>query len=89
MTRLISMDRSGNGYLVNKESKGGEILVPKIPSAKITEICKGTDNTKHKITSEKAKIHESLISKDDGRIQFKLKIFLVLPDHKKLNLEKL
>ena len=94
MTRFwISMDQALEmvTWLINNQ-KGGEILVPKIPSAKITDLAKAIDNTKkHKIIGIRKgeKIHESLISKDDGLNTIQVgKYFLVLPDHKKIKLYK-
>ena len=75
-----------------KNQKGGEILIPKIPSSRITDLAKAIDpNKKHKIIGVKKgeKIHETLISKDDGFNTIELgKYYLVLADKKMFSLYK-
>ena len=90
MTRFwITLDQAVHFVLkVMELAKGGEIFVPKIPSMKITDLAKAIDPAcKHKIIGIRPgeKIHETLISEDEGRntIEYK-ECFIVkqnlLPD---------
>jgi UDP-N-acetylglucosamine 4,6-dehydratase len=72
MTRFwITLDQSV--YFVLKVldiSKGGEIFIPKIPSMKIVDLAKAiAPECSHKIIGirQGEKIHETLISEDEGR----------------------
>jgi UDP-N-acetylglucosamine 4,6-dehydratase len=72
MTRFwITLDQSVHFVLkVIEIAKGGEIYVPKIPSMKITDLAKAIDPAcEHKIIGIRPgeKIHETLISEDEGR----------------------
>jgi UDP-N-acetylglucosamine 4,6-dehydratase len=72
-----------------EESVGGEIFVPKIPSMKIVDLAKAMcpDCTFKTIGIRPGeKIHESLVSEDEGRTTVNLKkgdkeIFIVLPQY--------
>ena len=89
MTRFwISMDEALEMIIwLIKNQKGGEILVPKIPSARITDIAKAVDPSKkfQIIGIRKGeKIHETLISRDDGLNTIQIgKYYLVLSDRDK------
>ena len=63
--------------------KGGEIFVPKIPSVKVVDLASAINNKmKHKIIGIRPgeKLHESLISKEEGKhvLEFK-KYFIIQP----------
>ncbi len=72
-----------------KESFGGEIFVPKIPSYKITDVAKAINpNYKIKLIGVRPgeKLHEEMITTSDGFNSLELKnYYVILP---KLNLEK-
>ena len=70
-----------------EEAVGGEIFVPKIPSMKIVDLAKAINpECKFKIIGIRPgeKLHETLISEDEGRKTVKIKkngfeIFVILP----------
>jgi UDP-N-acetylglucosamine 4,6-dehydratase len=72
MTRFwITLDQGVHFVIeVLELSKGGEIFVPKIPSMKITDLARAIGaNCKQEIVGIRPgeKIHETLISEDEGR----------------------
>ena len=72
MTRFwITLDQAVHFVMkVVELAKGGEIFVPKIPSMKITDLAKAIDPAcEYKIIGIRPgeKIHETLISEDEGR----------------------
>jgi UDP-N-acetylglucosamine 4,6-dehydratase len=73
MTRFwITLDEGAEFVLSSLERmKGGEIFVPKIPSASMTEVARAiAPNCTVKIVGIRPgeKLHETLISEDDGRL---------------------
>ena len=71
MTRFWITLEQGVELVLNgiKDMKGGEIFIPKIPSMKITDLAKTVcPDAKQKIIGIRPgeKLHETLISKDDG-----------------------
>ncbi len=87
MTRfIISLEQGVNFVLKSlKIMRGGEILIPKIPSIKITDLAKAIDlKKKHLIIGIRPgeKIDEAMTAKDDNNllIEFK-KYFLQLPSY--------
>ena len=69
-----------------KNSVGGEIFVPKIPSYKIMDIVKAIQNNKNiKIVGIRPgeKLHEELISKAEGYNAFDLGNFFIIPGTQK------
>lgn len=73
MTRFwITLDEGAEFVLASLERmKGGEIFVPKIPSASMTEVAKAiAPGCAIKIVGIRPgeKLHETLISEDDGRL---------------------
>lgn len=75
MTRFWITLEEGVELVLNglKLMKGGEIFIPKIPSAKIMDICKAIGpKCKVEITGIRPgeKLHETLISEDDARYTF-------------------
>ncbi len=86
MTRFwITLDQAAH-FVINtlKYLKGGEIFVPKIPSMKIVDLAKAiAPECKQRIAGIRPgeKIHETLISKAEGRnaIEFK-DCFIVYPN---------
>lgn len=87
MTRfLITLDQ-GVRFVINCTSKmhGGEIFVPKIPSAKIMDLTEavapGCDVDYIGIRSGE-KLHEVLVSEDEARHALDLDdMYVILPDH--------
>ena len=85
MTRfVISLDQGVNFVLKSLEMmKGGEILIPKIPSIRIIDLAKAIDNNKkHSIVGIRPgeKIHEAMTAKDDNNLLIEFKnYFLQLP----------
>jgi UDP-N-acetylglucosamine 4,6-dehydratase len=72
MTRFwITLDQGVHFVLkVLELAKGGEIFVPKIPSMKITDLARAVaPHCKHEIVGIRPgeKIHETLISEEEGR----------------------
>lgn len=91
MTRFnITLSEAIN-FVLNciKESFGGEIFVPKIPSYKITDVARAINpNYKIKLIGVRPgeKLHEEMITTTDGFNSLELKnYYVILP---KLNLEK-
>ncbi len=73
MTRFwITLDQGAEFVLMSlAKMKGGEIFVPKIPSASILDVAKAVaPNCKIKFVGIRPgeKLHETLISEDDGRL---------------------
>ena len=73
MTRFwITLDEGADFVLASLERmKGGEIFVPKIPSAKMTDVARAiAPNAQIKVIGIRPgeKLHETLISEDDGRL---------------------
>jgi len=71
MTRFwITLEQGVNFVLTClQQMKGGEVFIPKIPSMKITDLAKAVGpNCKHKFTGIRPgeKLHETLLSPDDG-----------------------
>ena len=87
MTRfVISLDQGVNFVLKSLEMmKGGEILIPKIPSIRIIDLAKAIDNNKkHSIVGIRPgeKIHEAMTAKDDNNLLIEFKnYFLQLPSY--------
>ena len=90
MTRFnISLDDSVNMVLWSlKNTFGGEIIVPKLPSYKILDLAKAIDqNVKIEIIGirQGEKIHEELISKADNLYTYDIgKYYVILQNNKKL-----
>jgi len=87
MTRFwITLDQAVHFVIkVLKLSKGGEIFVPKIPSMKITDLAKAVSpDCDQKIVGIRPgeKIHETLISENEGRnaIEYN-ECFIIRRDH--------
>ncbi len=91
MTRFnITLSEAVNFVLYcTKESFGGEIFVPKIPSYKITDVARAINpNCKIKLIGVRPgeKLHEEMITTSDGFNSLELKnYYVILP---RLNLEK-
>ena len=73
MTRFwITLDEGAEFVLMSLEKmKGGEIFVPKIPSASMTEVARAiAPKCEVKVVGIRPgeKLHETLISEDDGRL---------------------
>jgi len=91
MTRFwITLDQGVElVFLALKEAVGGEIFVPKIPSMKILDLAKAIiPDSRFQLVGIRPgeKIHESLISEDEGRSTVKIKkdrkeIFVILPPY--------
>ncbi len=91
MTRFwITLDQGVHFVLkVLELAKGGEIFVPKIPSMKITDLARAVaPHCKHEIVGIRPgeKIHETLISEEEGRygVEYKQCYVIrqnILPDH--------
>lgn len=85
MTRFwISIDKAVNLILLAlKNSKGGEIFVPKIPSMKVIDLIKAMDITNTKIIGIRPgeKLHETLISEEESRnTGIFVNHFIIYPD---------
>jgi len=83
MTRFNITLQDGVDFVLYslKNSIGGEIFVPKIPSYKITDLAKAVSpNSKHKIIGirEGEKIHEEMITKSDSLNTIENKNFFVI-----------
>ena len=83
MTRFNITLQEGVDFVLYslKNSIGGEIFVPKIPSFKITDLAKAVSpNSKHKIIGirEGEKIHEEMITKSDSLNTIENKNFFVI-----------
>ena len=83
MTRFnITMDEAIN--MVNwslRNLKGGEILIPKIPSYRILDLAKAINSkAKIKIIGKRQgeKIHEDLITKTDAQDTYQLKNYYII-----------
>ena len=77
---------------VAKNSIGGEIYVPRIPSYKITDLAKAM-NSKNKLKiigiRKGEKIHEEMITKGDSQTTYALKkYYVILPDNSKTTYKK-
>ena len=91
MTRFwITLEEGANLVLTAlEESVGGEIFVPKIPSMKITDLAKALcPKCRYKVVGIRPgeKIHESLISEDEGRSTVAIqkngkRIYVILPQY--------
>ena len=83
MTRfLISLDEAANFVIKSFiRMKGGEIFVPKIPSAKIIDIAKAiSPNSKYEIIGIRPgeKLHEKLCSENESRLTIEYKNFFLI-----------
>jgi len=94
MTRFnILMDQCLETVLYTiKNAVGGEIVIPKMPSMKMTDLAKAI-NSKCRIKligiRPGEKIHEELISESDSKHTFDIgKFYIVLPYHYMENLKK-
>lgn len=90
MTRFnISLDEAANMVIwALSNSIGGEVIIPKIPSFKITDLARAIDNKKKlKIIGirQGEKIHEELLSSSDNLNAYDIgKYFLLLQKDEKL-----
>ncbi len=78
MTRFWITLEQGVDFVLSclKDMRGGEIFIPKIPSMKIVDLAKAIcPGCKHKITGIRPgeKLHETLVSSDDGIYTYELK----------------
>jgi len=78
MTRFWIMLEQGVNFVIQciHEMSGGEVFVPKIPSMKITNLAKAIcPRSKQEIIGIRPgeKLHETLISKDDGIYTYEYK----------------
>ena len=85
MTRFcITLEESVKAALWTiKNAKGGEIVIPKVPSYKILDLVKAINkNAKIKITGIRPgeKLYEELISKNDNANSFDLGKYFILKD---------
>ncbi|MDD5529872.1 MAG: UDP-N-acetylglucosamine 4,6-dehydratase (inverting) [bacterium] len=84
MTRFWITLEQGVDWVIDilKDSKGGEIFVPKIPSMRIVDLVKAiSGNNLYKIIGIRPgeKIHETLINEDEGRSTIDMgKYFIIL-----------
>jgi len=91
MTRFnISLEEGVNMVLWSiKNSKGGEIFVPKLPSFRVTDLINAMSaNVKTKIIGIRPgeKIHEDMITNADAQNTIDLgRYFAILPDSQQLN----
>jgi UDP-N-acetylglucosamine 4,6-dehydratase/5-epimerase len=94
MTRFwITLDKAVEMvHWTLKNSIGGEIFVPKIPSFRITDLAKAIDpKSKNKIVGIRPgeKIHEDLISKSDSISTYDFgKYYCILPGPEKYRIKK-
>lgn len=78
MTRFWITLEQGVNFVIQclEEMKGGEIYIPKMPSMKITDLAKAVcPGCKQKVVGIRPgeKLHESLVSKDDGIYTYEYK----------------
>lgn len=85
MTRFWITLEQGVDFVLNalQEMRGGEVFIPKIPSMRIIDLAKAVcPDCKHKIVGIRPgeKLHESLLSPDDGIDSYEFKDkFVIYP----------
>ncbi len=83
MTRFFLVLEEGVNFVINslKSMRGGEIFVPKIPSAKIIDLARAMKNScKIKIIGMRPgeKLHEVLCPHDESRLTYEYKNFYII-----------
>jgi UDP-N-acetylglucosamine 4,6-dehydratase/5-epimerase len=90
MTRFLITLEQGVSFVLNvaKICKGGEIFVPKIPVSKITDLATAIGPNCKQVNigiRPGEKIHEHLISEDEGRMTIEYKDCYVVYTHKMMS----